>query len=44
MKVYVTDKGFVVQGKAWEVKQYLKMQQRRYPRVADWLKDVSRGM
>ncbi|RDI41261.1 Z-ring formation inhibitor MciZ [Falsibacillus pallidus] len=42
MKVYITEKGVVIAGKAWEIKHYLKLQQKRFPLVADWINELSK--
>lgn len=40
MKVYVLDKGIVMSGKGWEIKQKLKEFQDKYVYVNDWVRDV----
>ncbi|RUQ26535.1 Z-ring formation inhibitor MciZ [Peribacillus cavernae] len=40
MKIYVLDKGVVLAGKGWEIKQKLKEYQDRYVYVNDWIQDV----
>ncbi len=42
MKIYVHDKGFVLVGKAWEIKQKLAEYRRRYELLQDWVEDTPR--
>ncbi|CAH0345626.1 Z-ring formation inhibitor MciZ [Bacillus sp. CECT 9360] len=42
MKVYVLDKGIVMAGKGWEIKEKLKEYQDQYEYVNDWVRDVHR--
>lgn len=40
MKIYVHDKGFVLVGKAWEIKRKIKEYRRKYELLHDWVEDV----
>jgi hypothetical protein len=40
MKIYVHDKGFVLVGKAWEIKRKIKEYRRKYEMLQDWVEDV----
>lgn len=42
MKVYVSEKGIILSGKAWEIKEKLKQYQNQYGYVNDWVRDVHR--
>ncbi|RFU69185.1 Z-ring formation inhibitor MciZ [Bacillus sp. V59.32b] len=42
MKVYVLDKGIVLVGKGWEIREKLKEYQNQYAYVNDWVRDVHR--
>jgi hypothetical protein len=37
MKVYVHDKGVILVGKAWEIRQKLAEYQRKFNKVEDWV-------
>lgn len=37
MKVYVHEKGIIMAGKAWEIRQKLKEYQRQYTYLAEWV-------
>jgi hypothetical protein len=39
MKIYLLDKGVVLVGKAWEVREKLKEYSRKYKTVEQWTKD-----
>ncbi|MCM3597050.1 MULTISPECIES: Z-ring formation inhibitor MciZ [Bacillaceae] len=39
MKIYLLDKGVVLVGKAWEVREKLKEYSRKYETVEQWTKD-----
>jgi Mother cell inhibitor of FtsZ len=39
MKIYVYDKGVILSGKAWEVRQKLKEYGKDYQLVSDWIKN-----
>ncbi|MFD0827698.1 Z-ring formation inhibitor MciZ [Neobacillus sp. M.A.Huq-85] len=41
MKVYVHEKGVILVGKGWEVLQKLKVYNKEFVNVSDWVKDVS---
>ncbi|WP_075982210.1 Z-ring formation inhibitor MciZ [Bacillus massilinigeriensis] len=41
MKIYVHDKGIILVGKAWEVRQKLKENLQYYTLLKDWTKAVS---
>jgi hypothetical protein len=38
MKIYVHKNGFVMAGKAWEIREKLKQYQKKFQLVEDWLK------
>ncbi|WP_082191128.1 Z-ring formation inhibitor MciZ [Peribacillus loiseleuriae] len=40
MKLYVLEKGIVLTGKSWEIKQKLKEFQLKYEFVSDWIHDI----
>ncbi|MGJ7919905.1 Z-ring formation inhibitor MciZ [Neobacillus sp. LXY-4] len=42
MKIYVHDKGFVLVGKAWEIKRKIAEYRRRYELMIDWAEDITR--
>ena len=42
MKIYVHDKGIVMAGKAWEIRQKLIEYRRQYELVKNWIEDVSK--
>ncbi len=42
MKIYVHDKGFVLVGKAWEIREKLAEYRRQYELLQDWVEDVAR--
>jgi hypothetical protein len=39
MKIYVYDKGVILSGKAWEVRQKLKEYGKDYQLVSDWIEN-----
>ncbi|MFD2445932.1 Z-ring formation inhibitor MciZ [Bacillus sp. CGMCC 1.16607] len=41
MKVYVHEKGVVLVGKAWEIKQKLIEYRHKFVTVKDWVNDTS---
>ena len=41
MKIYVHDKGFVLVGKAWEIKAKLAEYRLHYKLLQDWVEDVA---
>ncbi|MBP3038980.1 Z-ring formation inhibitor MciZ [Bacillaceae bacterium Marseille-Q3522] len=43
MKVIVYNKGIVMSGKAWEVREKLKIYAKKYLLVADWIADVAKS-
>ncbi|MGM0899973.1 Z-ring formation inhibitor MciZ [Mesobacillus maritimus] len=44
MKVYVYENGFMMAGKAWEIKQKLKDYGKEYVLVKDWIESVSKSV
>ena len=44
MKVYVYGNGFIMSGKAWEIKQKLKVYGKEYVLVKDWVEAVSKSV
>jgi len=44
MKVYVYENGFMMSGKAWEIKQKLKVYGKEYVLVKDWITTVSKSV
>jgi hypothetical protein len=43
MKLYVHEKGVVMVGKAWEIKQKLMEYRRQFELVKDWVEDVNQN-
>jgi hypothetical protein len=39
MKIYLLEKGIVLVGKAWEVREKLKEYSRKYETIEQWTKD-----
>ncbi|MCM3586432.1 Z-ring formation inhibitor MciZ [Mesobacillus maritimus] len=44
MKVYVYEHGFIMSGKAWEIRQKLKEYQKDYHSVKEWVNSVSKSL
>ena len=44
MKVYVYHNGFIMAGKAWEIKQKLKEYSKEYVLVKEWTETVSKSV
>jgi len=44
MKVYVYENGFMMVGKAWEIKQKLSEYKKDYVYVKDWVEAVSKSV
>jgi hypothetical protein len=42
MKIYVHEKGIVIAGKAWEIRQKLIEYRRQYELVKDWIEAVNK--
>jgi hypothetical protein len=42
MKIYVHDKGIIMAGKAWEIRQKLLQYRRQYELVKDWVDDINK--
>lgn len=42
MKIYVHDKGMVMVGKAWEIRQKLLEYRRHYQLLKEWIEDVEK--
>lgn len=44
MKIYVYNNGFMMAGKAWEIKKKLKEYSSQYKLVKDWTEAVSKSV
>ncbi|MDQ0269321.1 Z-ring formation inhibitor MciZ [Cytobacillus purgationiresistens] len=40
MKIYVHEKGIVMAGKAWEIREKLKEYHKQYPLLKDWIESA----
>lgn len=40
MKIYMHEKGFIMVGKAWEIREKLKQYKQNYIFLKDWIQDV----
>lgn len=36
MKVYMRENGIIISGKAWEIREYLKQQMKKYQTLKEW--------
>lgn len=43
MKIYVHDKGVILSGKAWEIRQKLKEYGKDYQLVSDWVENTKQN-